>query len=176
MSAPVPPRAGAGEAAVRVVGVVASLAYAAVLAWLIVGQPRTVAEVRGGLTSQVGLYRVDRESFDQGLRFFREDRFPEARLAFSRADGARRDPTTQFYVAYSYYRQGWGRLYNDDMLFREALAALDRAVEMAGGSRIIVEDPSLGLPTSDELRAELDRGLTTDVSDLNPLRVLRERK
>ena len=31
-----------------------------------------------------------------------------------RADPARRDAPTQFYIAYSFYREGWGRVYSDD--------------------------------------------------------------
>ena len=104
------------------------------------------------------------------------DRFPEARLAFERADPAARDAVTQFYIAYSFYRQGWGRLYNDDDLFREALKALDRAVAAAPEGRVLVQDEQLGLRSSDALRAELERGLTREWSDLNPLRVLRERQ
>jgi hypothetical protein len=169
-------RSGAAETAIRAGGLVASAAYAGVIAWLIVGQPATVAEVRGGLASQVGLYRIDQASFDEGRRFFREDRFAEARLAFARADPARRDPVTQFYVAYSLYRQGWGRLYNDDALFEQALTTLDRAEEVSPTARVAVNDPALGLQSSDELRAELQRGLTRELSDLNPMRVFRERQ
>ena len=69
-----------------------------------------------------------RGRFDEGLRHFRADRFAEARAAFARADPALRDPTTQFYVAYSFMRQGWGRVYRDDALYKQALDALGRAV------------------------------------------------
>ena len=163
------------ETVIRLAGLIASAVYAGLIAWLLVGQPRTVAEVRGGLTAQVGLYTIDRASFEEGLQFFRSDKFVEARLAFERADPARRDPVTQFYVAYSLYRQGWGRFYQDDALFRQALEAVDRAEHAASG-RVVVNDPGLGLQSSDELRAELQRGSTRDASDLNPLRVFRPRK
>jgi hypothetical protein len=164
------------ETLVRASGLVASIAYAAGIGWLLAGQPQTVAEVRGGLTSQVGLYRVDRQSFDEGLAFFEQDKFVEARLAMARADPARRDATTQYYVAYSFYRQGWGRLYNDDALFREALETLDHAESISDSGRVVVSDPALGLQSSDELRAEIQRGLTRELSDLNPLRVFRARR
>jgi hypothetical protein len=164
------------ETAIRTVGLLLSLVYAAFLGWMLVTQPRSVAELRGRVTSQVGLYRIDRESFDRGLRFFRDDKFAESRLEFARADPAGRDPVTQFYVAYSWYRQGWGRLYDDDALFREAIVALDRAEAAAPSGRVVVDDPTLGLRTSDELRVELQRGLTLEPSDFNPLRILRERK
>ena len=41
---------------------------------------------------------------------------------------------------------------------------------------LVVEDTNLGIQTGDELRAELQAGLTRDASDLNPLRVFGTRK
>lgn len=166
----------AREMFVRSFGLALSGAFAGAIAWALATQPRTMADVSGGLAASVGLYRVDQVAFDDGLRFFREDRFAEARTAFARADPAARDAVTQFYVAYSFYRQGWGRLYNDDALFRQAAEALDRAVAVSSSGRVAVEDSSLGLRTSDELRAELERGMTREISDLNPLRVFRPRQ
>ena len=138
--------------------------------------PRTVAEVTGGIAAGVGAYHVDEASFAAGLAFFRRDQFAEARSAFARADPAQRDPRTQFYIAYSYYREGWGRTYSDDALFSKGLEAARRAVEVSPNGHVEVSDPDLKMSTSDELVAELQRGLTRDVSDLNPLRLLEERK
>ena len=132
--------------------------------------------MRGGLTASVGAYQVDRAALEEGLQFFRRDQFREARLAFERADPAHRDPATQFYVAYSFYREGWGRVYADDALYRQGLAALGRATAAAPGGHVVVDDATLGMKTSEELQAEFERGLTREWSDLNPLRVLRERK
>lgn len=160
----------------RLLGIAASLAYAAFIAWVYASQPRTVAELAGGVASGVGAYRVDEASLAEGLRFFRNDQFEEARSAFARADPATRDPTTQFYVAYSYYRQGWGRLYNDDALFKKGLQAIDHAIAVAPGRRIEVPDAGLRMRTADELRAELVRGLTREASDLDPRRLFEERK
>jgi hypothetical protein len=164
------------ETLVRVTGLVVSTAFAGLLLWLLAAQPPTMVDLRGGLTAGVGLYRIDQAVFDEGVKYFRGDRFREARLAFARADPAARDATTQFYVAYSFYRQGWGRIYNDNALFRDALKALDRAEQVAAAGRVAVDDPGLGLRTSDELRAELERGLTFELSDLNPRRVTRTRQ
>jgi tetratricopeptide (TPR) repeat protein len=161
---------------VRIFGLVLSLAYGGFIAWLYASQPQTVAQVTGGLASGAGMYRVDAQALADGLAFFRRDAFPEARAAFARADPAQRDAHTQFYIAYSYYRQGWGRVYNDDGLFKQGLDAVDRAIALAPTHRLIVDDPDLGMKTTDELRAELERGLTRDASDLNPLRVFRTRK
>jgi len=159
----------------RVGGLVLSFAYGAFIVWVYASQPRTLAQLTGGMASTVGVYRIDQAAFDEGLRFFRADKFAEARAAFERADPARQDTTTQFYVAYAYYRQGWGRLYNDPQLFRKGLEAIDRAIDVAPAHRIEVADHGLGMRTADEVRAE-QRGLTRGASDLNPLRVLDARK
>jgi hypothetical protein len=161
---------------VRIVGLVFAASYAALIVWLYAAQPQTMAEVTGGLAAQVGAYRIDERAFADGLDFFRRDAFVEARAAFARADPAERDARTQFYMAYAFYRQGWGRVYNDNVLFAQGLAAIDRAIAVAPDHRLIVADGTLGLPSTDELRAELQRGLTRDVSDFNPLKVLRPRK
>jgi hypothetical protein len=164
------------EDIVRGGGLVFSLAYAALIAWTYVQQPRTMSQVTGGLTSSIGAYRVNEPALADGLAFFRKDQFVEARAAFARADPAERDARTQFYVAYTYYRQGWGRLYSDNALFAEGLKRVDMAIALAPDGRLVVDDPDLGLRTGDELRVELEDGIRRDASDLNPLRVLRDRK
>jgi hypothetical protein len=164
------------EPMIRGAGLVASLAYAAAIAWLYTSQPQTVAQVTGGFASIVGAYKADPQAFADGLQFFRRDQFVEARAALVRADPAERDPQVQFYVAYAYYRQGWGRLYNDDVLFGKGLAAVDKAIAVAPSGRLVVDDANLQMHSADELRAELQRGVTRDASDFNPLRVFRARK
>jgi hypothetical protein len=119
---------------------------------------------------------VDDQAWQDGLGFFHRDAFDEARAAFDRADPAHRDARVQFYIAYSYYRQGWGRVYNDDALFTRGLEAVDRAIATAPEHRLVVDDPALEMHTADELRAELTRGITREPSDFNPLKVFRHRK
>jgi|SRR5436190_17402946 len=164
------------ESVVRSIGLTVSLAGAAGVWWVYATQPQTIAQVRGGLTSIIGAYTIDRQSFDDGMRFFRSEKYPEARAAFARADRAQRDARTQFYIAYAFYREGWGRTYNDDRLFRLGLAAVDTAISLAPNGRLVVDDPDLGMHSADELRAELQRGLTVEASDFNPLRVFGKRK
>jgi hypothetical protein len=164
------------EPFVRSLGLAIALAYSALIAWLYATQPQTIAQVTGGLASSVGAYRIDPQAFADGQEFFRHDQFVEARASFARADPAERDARTQFYIAYSYYRQGWGRLYSDDALFAKGLAAVDKAIALAPGGRLVVDDPDLQMHSADELRAELQRGMATEPSDFNPLRVLRKRK
>jgi tetratricopeptide (TPR) repeat protein len=161
---------------VRAAGLAGTLTYGLLIVWLFSAQPQTVAEVTGGLTATIGAYRIDQQAFADGLAFFYRDQFAEARAAFGRADPAQRDARTQYYIAYSFYRQGWGRVYNDDALFKQGLQAVDRAIALAPGQRLVVDDAQLGIHTGDELRAELQRGLTREASDFNPLRLLRPRK
>src|SRR6185436_16268253 len=125
------------ESVVRGGGVALAIVYAAAIGWLFARQPQTIAQVTGGLAATVGAYRVDQQAFDDGLKFFRADKFPEARMAFERADTAHRDARTQFYIAYSFYREGWGRTYSDDALFKQGLEAVNRAVAIAPGNRVV---------------------------------------
>ena len=164
------------EPVVRGIGLAASLLYASAIVWLYISQPQTVAQVTGGFASMVGAYEIDRQAFDDGLRFFRQEQYVEARAAFARADSAQRDARTQFYIAYSYYREGWGRVYNDDALFAKGIAAADKAIALAPNGRLVVDDIDLQMRSADELRAELQRGLTREPSDFNPLKVFRSRK
>jgi hypothetical protein len=87
------------EVHIRAIGLLLSASYALLIVWLLASQPRTMAEVRGGLAASVGIYSIDEQAFADGLQFFRADRFPEARAAFARADRAGRDARTQFYIA-----------------------------------------------------------------------------
>ena len=164
------------EEVTRGIGIAVTGAYAATMAWLFLAQPRTLEEAIGGVAAQVGAYAIDTRAFGDGLAHFRGDRFVEARAAFQRADPARRDPLTQFYISYSFYRQGWHRTHHDDGLFREGLAAVDHTITIAPGGRLVVDDPDLRLRSADELRAELERGLRVEASDLNPIRLLEGRK
>jgi hypothetical protein len=154
----------------RLVGLVLVVSYAALIVWLYAAQPRSLAEVRGGMAATIGAYTIDRATFDEGLRLFRNDQFPEARSAFARADPAQRDPITQFYMAYSFLRQGWGRLHADEALYREGLRTLERAVSNSPTGYVRVDDAALALKTTDELRAEFERGLRREMPALNRLR------
>ena len=161
---------------VRITGLVVAAGYAALIGWLYASEPQSRAEAIGGLAAGIGAYHVDAQALEDGLAFFRQDKFPEARMAFERADPAHRDARTQFYIAYSFYRQGWGRMYNDDALFKQGLEVIDRAIALAPANRLVVDDGSLQMRSADELKAELERGIRRDASDFNPLRVLDERK
>jgi hypothetical protein len=158
------------------VGIVWTLAYAALVVWLYAAAPRSLGEVGTRASVAVGSYEVDRARFDAGRALFLREQHAAARGEWERADPARRDARTQFYVAYSFYREGWGRVYNDDALFRRGLDAADRAIALSASAPLAVEDPELKINTAAELKAELERGLERTADDFNPLKVLRERK
>jgi hypothetical protein len=164
------------ELTIRAIGLAVVGGYAAFIGWVYVREPQTGAELTGGITAAIGAYRIDQQAFDDGLRFFRQEQFEAARAAFERADAAHQDPRTQFYIAYSFYRQGWGRVYQDDALFRRGLEAVTRAIALAPGGRLVVDDTDLKMQSADELKAELEAGLRVELSDVNPLRVFGSRK
>ena len=87
-----------------------------------------------------------------------------------------RDARTQFYLAYAFYREGWGRIYNDDALFKQGIEAADRALALSPERALTIDDPELQIHSAAELKAELQQGTERSLRDLNPLKVLRERK
>ena len=163
------------DSVARVIGVAFAVCYFAVIVWVYTRQPQSLAEATGAFSASVGAYSIDRQSFDDGLRFFRSDQFAAARLAFERADPAHQDARTQFYIAYSYYREGWGRFYDDRDLFARGLAAVNRAIAAAPRGRIVVDDPDLQMHSGDELKAELEVGLQAG-TEINPLTIARRRR
>jgi hypothetical protein len=146
------------------VGIAWTLLYAALVVWLYAAAPQSVADVATRASVAAGTYEVDREQYRA------------ARAEWGRADPARRDARTQFYVAYSFYREGWGRVYNDDALFRQGLEAVNLAHDLSGGAPLNLEDPELKIHSAAELKAELEGGLERTSDDFNPLKVFRERK
>jgi hypothetical protein len=161
---------------IAALGALASLGYGGFIVWVYATQPRTLAEVRTGAQVAAGVYRVDEARFGAALDLFRREQHPAARDEWSRADPARRDARTQFYVAYSYYREGWGRLHHDDTLYRRGLEAVGLALSLSPDGALRVEDPNLGMKTAAELKAELEKGATRTWEDFNPLKVLEPRR
>lgn len=158
------------------VGIVSTLAYGALIAWLYATAPRSLGEVATGVRVAAGRYEVDPARFDAALRLFRAEQFRAARDEWGRADPAQRDARTQFYVAYAFYREGWGRVYKDDALYRQGLDAVNRAIALSPQAPLTVGDPTLQMHTAAELKAELEKGAERRWDDLNPLKLLDERK
>jgi hypothetical protein len=157
-------------------GIAATLVYAAFVVWVYATQPRTFNEVTRGARVAAGAYAVDAGRYDTALSLFHRGLFRAAREEWERADPAGADARTQFYIAYAFYREGWGRLYHDDALYGQGLQAVDRALALTRTGSLIVDDPDLKMHTAAELKAELEKGRERSLSDLNPMRVLEERK
>ncbi|HVF30152.1 MAG TPA: hypothetical protein VNA22_04245 [Pyrinomonadaceae bacterium] len=173
------------EKYIHILGLAVTVLYGSFVVFLYAAEPRSIADIStkaknavgdAVTTGQVltGAYQVDQAKFNTGLQMFRADNFVAARDAFERADPERRDPKTQFYIAYSFYRQGWGRVSNDDALFKQSLEAVERVAALDRSFR--ADDANLQLRTPAELKAELEEGLTVSADDFNPLRLGRERK
>jgi tetratricopeptide (TPR) repeat protein len=163
------------QRAIQIIGLVVTLVYAGVIVWLYATEPRSFKEAATGAQVAAGTYQVDQEKFVAALGLFRREQFRAARDEWQRADPAQSDPKTQFYIAYSYYREGWGRVYYDQDLFKQGLEAANRAIALAPAT-LSVEDDNLQLHTAAELKAELEQGTERTWGDVNPLKVMRQRK
>ena len=161
--------------AVQIIGLVVSAIYAVLIVWLYATEPRSFTEVATGAQVATGTYQVDPEKFNAALALFHRDQFRAARDEWLRADPAQSDPRTQFYIAYSFYREGWGRVYYDQNLFRQGLEAVNRAIALSPAP-LTVDDEKLRMHTAAELKAELEQGIERSWSDLNPVEVIRQRK
>jgi hypothetical protein len=159
------------ETHIQISGIVLSIIYAAFIVWLYAYEPKTISEVATKATVTVGTYEIDKAKFDEGLRLFRAENYPASRDFFAQADGEKRDAKTQFYIAYSFYRQGFGKIYNDDGLFKQGLEQLTKVDQ-----NFKSDDADLKLKTPAELKNEFNEGLQFTADDLNPLRLTRERK
>jgi hypothetical protein len=161
---------------IQIAGLGFTIAYAAFIVWLYATEPRSFKEVTTTAEIAAGTYAVNQEKFNSALNFFRREQFRAARLEWQQADPAQRDARTQFYIAYSFYREGWGRVYFDQELFKQGVEAVNRAIDLSSASTLTVDDPDLQMHTAAELKAELEQGLKRNWSDVNPLKVLRTRK
>lgn len=158
------------------VGIAWTIIFAALVIWLYATEPRSVGDIGTSASVAVGTYEIDRARFDAAHELFRREQYRAARDEWTRADPAARDPRTQFYIAYAFYREGWGRAYNDDALFRQGLETVNRALALAPGATLNVDDADLKIRSAAELKAELEQGLERTASDFNPLKLFRERK
>ena len=173
------------EKHIQTFGIFLTIFYAVFIAWLYWVEPKSLEEVSAKAQTTVesvttktqvaiGIYEIDKAQFDDGLKAFRADNFLVARDCFQKADAERRDAKTQFYIAYSFYRQGFGKISNDDALFKQGLEQTNRVVALDKNFKS--DDANLLIKTPVELKNEFEEGLKLTANDFNPLKVLRERK
>jgi hypothetical protein len=173
------------EKYIQISGIALTLFYMFFVAWLYWAEPKNLVEVttkaketveQATTKAQVitNTYEVDKEKFTTGLKAFRQDNFLVARDNFEKADPEDRDARTQFYIAYTFYRQGWGRFSNDDELFKKGLEQIERVIRIDDDFKS--SDGDLKLPTPVELKNEFEEGLRVTADDFNPFKLTRERK
>ena len=161
---------------IQITGIIWTLVYAGIIVWIYATEPRSFKEVATNSQVAAGVYEINQEKFNNALVLFRREQFRAARDEWTGADPAQKDPRTQFYVAYACYREGWGRVYYDDALFKQGLEAVKRAIALAPNGTLVVDDPNLQMHSAAELKAELEQGTETGWKDLNPLKLFRQRK
>ena len=173
------------EKHIQILGIFLTAFYALFIVWLYWVEPKSLEEVPTkaqttieNVTTKtqvvIGAYEIDGAKFNEGLRAFQQNNFIVARDNFERADTERRDAKTQFYIAYSFYRQGFGKLSNDDELFKKGLEQVKLVVALDKNFKS--DDANLQLKTPVELKNEFEEGLRVTADDFNPFKVLRERK
>ncbi len=173
------------EKHIQLIGIILVGIYAVFIMWIYLVEPKSLTEVPTKAQTTIenvttkaqvitNTYEVDKVKFNEGLTAFRQDNFIAARDYFQRADPERRDAKTQFYIAYSFYRQGFGKVYNDDELLKKGLEEVDKVIVLDKNFKS--DDANLQLKTPAELKNEFEEGLKVTASDFNPFKVLRERK
>jgi hypothetical protein len=161
---------------IQTIGISWTLVYAAAIVWIYATEPRSLKEVATNTQVAAGVYEVNQEKFNSGLALFRREQFRAARDEWATADPAQKDARTQFYIAYAFYREGWGRVYYDKNLFTQGVEAVSRAIALAPNGGLTIDDAELQMHSPAELKAELEQGTATSWGDLNPLKMFRTRK
>ena len=153
---------------VKITGILITLLYGVGILWLYVRQPRTFEEIKTQAAIEVNAYQIKRENFDEAIKQFNAGQYAVAVDQFQLADPAERDATTQFYIAYSYYRLGRGRFSDDDEMFKRGLAAVNRAIANAPNQIFEIDRADLEYRSAGALRERLKEGLETTAADFNP--------
>lgn len=161
---------------IQTIGIVWTIVYAVAIVWIYATEPRSLKEVATNSQVAAGVYEINQEKFNSGLALFRHEQFRAARDEWAGADPAQKDARTQFYVAYAFYREGWGRVYYDKALFRQGVEAVNRALGQAPNGVLMIDDAELQMHSPAELKTELEQGTETTWGDLNPLKMFRTRK
>ena len=169
---------------IQMIGIELTVIYGLFVVWIYWVAPKNISEVsvkaketieRATNEAKVatGTYEVDKVKFQQGISAFREENYVLARDFFEQADPRGSDPATQYYIAYSFYRQGWGRFSNVDELFKQALEKTEEVIKL--DREFSADDPDLKLRYPVELKKELEDGMKITADDFNPLKLARER-
>jgi tetratricopeptide (TPR) repeat protein len=153
---------------VQITGLALALMYGAATVWLYARQPRSFEELKTQAAVETNLYRVKQENFDEALKQFNAGQYRVAIEQWELADTARRDPLTQFYIAYSYYLLGRGNIFDDNDAFAKGLEAVERCLANAPNNIFEIDRAELEIRSAAALRQRLKEGSQVTPSDFNP--------
>ncbi|HST20956.1 MAG TPA: hypothetical protein VLR90_07560 [Blastocatellia bacterium] len=154
---------------VQISGLAIALLYGASIIWLYVRQPRSLEELKTQIAVEANAYHINQANFDEAMKHFNAGRNQVAIDQFELADPARLDPTTQFFIAYGYYRLGRGKVYDDDEMFKKGLAAVEQCLAVAPNNIFETDRADLEIKSASALRQRFKDGLGVTPLDFNPL-------
>jgi tetratricopeptide (TPR) repeat protein len=143
--------------------------YGFIIVWLYVHQPQSLSELKVQASVQANVYHVNEPNFDEAIKEFDSGDYNSAIGQFKLADPAQKDPASQYYVAYSYYLLGRGRIFNDEDMFNKAIEAVNRCLDNAPDHIFQLDRADLEIKNADTLRQKLVEGLKHTLPSLNPL-------
>jgi hypothetical protein len=162
------------EKTIQILSLLMMLVFGSLIVWIYAKQPQNLWEAVSKAAVSTGTYGIDDAEFKRGVDLFRQDNFPGSRESFAKADPEKHDARVQFYTAYSFYRQGFGKVYDDDTLFKQGLERVNFVIAVNPDLRI--DDDNLKMKTPQELKSELEKGLEITLEDFDPRKLIRERK
>jgi hypothetical protein len=150
---------------IQSIGIAWTILFSVFIVWIYATEPRNLKEVTAGVQAATVGYKPDQARFDRALDLFHHEQFSAAREEWGLADQGRSDPLTQFYIAYAFYREGWGPVHPDPDLYRQGLEAVNRALSLETDKTLTVDDPNLQMHTAVQLKAELEQGLKRGIGE-----------
>jgi len=154
---------------VQILGLVIAILYGSVIVWVYARRPQSFGELKTQASIQANVYSINQQNFDEALKQFNTGDYNSAIGQFRLADPAQADPASQYYIAYSYYLLGRGRIFNDEDLFKKAIEAVDRCLDNAPNHIFEIDRSDLEIKNADTLHQKLSDGLKHTMPSLNPL-------
>ena len=146
-----------------------ALLYGFFIVWLYVHHPQSLSELKTQASVQANVYHVNEPNFNEAIKEFDAGDYNSAIGQFKLADPADRDPASQYYIAYSYYILGRGRIFNDEDMFNKGVVAVNRCLDNATDHIFQMDRSDLEITNADTLRQKLVEGLKHTMPSLNPL-------
>jgi hypothetical protein len=152
----------------QIAGLVIMPLYGCLVVWLYVHHPQSLSELKTQASVQANVYHVNQPNFDQAIKEFDGGDYNSAIGQFNLADPAERDSASQYYIAYSYYLLGRGRVFNDEDMFNKAIVAVNHCLDNAPNHIFQIDRTDVEIRDADALRQKLVEGLRHTPASLNP--------